>query len=298
MVGNDVASTGAQTLPATTTGHGNARRYTITARDQPLPLWDLRPKPADPSSIDARTGDPPAAPPLLFIHGWGLAPPAYATMLESLARNRRVVAPYMPGLTWNHPVRRYSCHAELAAVVLSAADALELDRFHLAGQSTGGGIAAALAADHPERVLSLTLIDASGLPQHAARYPALARAREVIEETAKLGPTMASLIMTRSFLASLGWGGIATMRMTAVPLREDLTKTFQRITAPTLVLWGGRDRLFSIAAGYEMARLIPSARFHEVRDGWHSWEVNRGAEAARLIEQHIDRTTAPSIAQR
>lgn len=298
MVGNDVASTGAQTLPARTTGHGKASRYTITARDQPLPLWDLRPKPADASIIEAPTGDRPATRPLLFIHGWGLAPPAYATMLEALARNRRVVAPYMPGLTWNHPVRRYSSHAELAAVVLSAADALGLEAFHLAGQSTGGGIAAALAADHPERVLSLTLIDASGLPHHAARYPALARAREVIEETVTVGPTKASLIMARSFLTSLAWGGLATLRMTAVPLRDNLTTTFQRITAPTLVLWGGRDRLFPLTAGEEMARLIPSARLHVVPDGWHSWEVNRGIEAARLIEQHIDPTIAACIGQR
>ena len=51
---------------------------------------------------------------------------------------------------------------------LQVLDALGIDRFHLAGASIGGWMAAEIAVRIPERVHSLTLIGAAGLfvPQH------------------------------------------------------------------------------------------------------------------------------------
>ncbi len=260
---------------------------------QPLPVWDSCVVEGQDGLAVAGVGEPPdaaadARPVLVFLHGWGLAPPAYRALLTALASRYRVVAPFIPGLCSNRPVWTYTSHGELAAVIAAVLDQMQLGVFHLVGQSTGGGIAVALAADQPERVVSLTLIDASGLPRLAARRPVFARMRELVAETAAFGITAPGFAMARSFGDSIISGRAALVRAAQIPLREDLSERFTAITAPTLILWGECDRLFPVVAGHAMAALIPGARLEIVRGGWHSWEINRHAEAATFITRHVD----------
>ena len=49
-----------------------------------------------------------------------------------------------------------------AEAALAIADALGLERFHLAGSSMGGRIVAEVAAAHPDRLLSLWLLAPAG----------------------------------------------------------------------------------------------------------------------------------------
>ncbi|MBX9736775.1 MAG: alpha/beta fold hydrolase, partial [Phycisphaerales bacterium] len=249
---------------------------------QPLPVWD--------TAEVGNDGDPSWAgkPTLVFLHGWGLAPPAYRDLLTALAGPYRIIAPYIPGLCWNRPVRRYGSHGELAALIIALIDQKQLGTVHIAGQSTGGGIAAMVAADAPDRVASLTLIDASGLPLLSAQYPALARVRELVAEAATYGVTRPGLAMARSFGTNVVRGRGALIRTADIPLRENLSASFACIKAPTLILWGELDLLFPVAAGHAMGRLIPGARLQIVPGGWHSWEINRHAEAAALITRHVD----------
>ncbi|KPP93436.1 alpha/beta fold hydrolase [Erythrobacter sp. HL-111] len=67
------------------------------------------------------------------------------------------------GLTGPDPEGDYS-RANYTEDVREVADALGLDRFVIGGNSMGGKHAMAFAAVHPERVLGLVLVDASGGP--------------------------------------------------------------------------------------------------------------------------------------
>jgi pimeloyl-ACP methyl ester carboxylesterase len=256
---------------------------TLYIDGQPTPLWDAGP-------VETVNGE--RRPVLVFLHGWGLAPPAYWHLLVTLAQSHRVIAPFIPGLCWNRPVRTYRSHHDLAATVLAVTDRLELGRFHLAGQSTGGGIAAVMAAERPNSIASLTLIDASGLPDKASKWPMWARTRELVSEAAREGVTGPGLGMARSFLWNLVRCRGHMIRVSSIPLTEDLTSTFTRIEAPSLILWGERDLLFPVAAAFEMQRLIPDAMLHVVTGVHHSWEINGHARAARLIAAHTSRHAA------
>src|SRR5512135_591083 len=97
--------------------------------------------------------------PLLFLHGWGLAAYTFRGGLERLALHRRVVAPDLPGFHRSLCSTAGWSYDDFARALWALAQALGLARFHLAGHSTGGGIAVALAAGYPEAVASLTLID-------------------------------------------------------------------------------------------------------------------------------------------
>lgn len=98
--------------------------------------------------LDGGPADP-SRPPLVFLHGWGLAAYPFAEGLQLLARPRRVVAPDLPGFNQSRCRTLGWGYAEYALAIHDLAQALGLGAFHLAGHSTGGGIAITLAARCP-----------------------------------------------------------------------------------------------------------------------------------------------------
>lgn len=81
---------------------------------------------------------------------------AYVELLEALGKPDRIVAQELAIYDGDTPPGGYGLDTEVAAV-LDAAESHGFDRFHIAGYSFGGAVAAALTARHPGRVLSLGL---------------------------------------------------------------------------------------------------------------------------------------------
>lgn len=121
------------------------------------------------AAVPVRGGDlavgvwgPDDAPTVLAIHGITASHRAWA-LLGSLAPELRIIAPDLRGRgrsnslpgPWGMPA-----HADDAAAVL---DAFGIERCVVLGHSMGAFVAATLAAQHPERVSELVLID-GGLP--------------------------------------------------------------------------------------------------------------------------------------
>ena len=102
---------------------------------------------------------------LLFLHGWGLSPRAYAEgVLRLTAAGVRVLAPCLPGFGGSDGPGLASvdlpAYADRVARLL---DVLGVDEpVFVAGHSFGGGVALQLATDRPDRVRALTLVNAVG----------------------------------------------------------------------------------------------------------------------------------------
>lgn len=99
--------------------------------------------------------------PVLFIHGLGGKAHHGAALLDSLAERRRTVALSLRGHGASQAGDDYSISA-LAGDLQAVVDALEIDRCVVVGHDLGAAIAAAFAADHPQRVSGLVLLDPSG----------------------------------------------------------------------------------------------------------------------------------------
>ncbi|TQF68682.1 alpha/beta hydrolase [Rhodococcus spelaei] len=103
--------------------------------------------------------------PVVFLHGWGLAPGAYQAALRSLAgRGVRVYAPAMPGFggTPELPVGQRNL-AGYAQWVGKFIDAIGIrGPVTVAGHSFGGGVAARTAHDLPDHVDALVLVNSVG----------------------------------------------------------------------------------------------------------------------------------------
>jgi pimeloyl-ACP methyl ester carboxylesterase len=95
----------------------------------------------------------------IFLPGSVLpAEAAYGALVAALGSDLDAVAKDLEVYAGSEPPSDYSLDTEVAGV-LREADGRGWERFHLAGYSGGGAAALAFAARHPERLLSLALLE-------------------------------------------------------------------------------------------------------------------------------------------
>ena len=107
------------------------------------------------------SGDP-SQPTVILVHGFGADKDNWVRMTRGL-EDFHVIAPDLPG----HGESSFDGNLFYGFDVQSRRlaefiDALKLSRFHLVGNSMGGAVAALYAYRHPQKVSSLSLIDAVG----------------------------------------------------------------------------------------------------------------------------------------
>lgn len=87
---------------------------------------------------------------------------AYGALLDALGDEVQAIAKELELYAGREPPPDYTLQYEIDGVLRVAAEA-GFDRFHLVGYSAGGASSAAFAASHPERLLSLALIEPAWL---------------------------------------------------------------------------------------------------------------------------------------
>jgi pimeloyl-ACP methyl ester carboxylesterase len=174
-------------------------------------------------------------------------------------------------------------------------DHLGIERAHVVGASMGGMIAQTMAARHPQRVLSLTSIMSTTGARHVGNpalkvYPFFLgrppRGRDdYIGRVEKVFGLIGSPGFERDHdelraLASLSYdrdpSAAGTPRQLAAILHAgNRTAEVRRITAPTVVIHGTKDKMIARSGGKATARAIQGARLELIEGMGH--DLPRGA---------------------
>jgi len=249
-----------------------------------------------------------AGPPLVLLHGLGSSIYSWSEVLEGLARRHDVIALDLPGfgLSDQPPDLTFGL---LTRAVLGVMDQLGLERASLIGNSLGGAVASVVAAEHPQRVERLVLIDSAGFNFSHRRRPALLRlvgavpgallerlpVRRALTRAALrqvfLDQSKVTEERVEEYVAPLLRPGAVRSLQALLSSGEAETPAFaellSRISAPTLILWGKEDRWVPVADADRFGAAIEGSRTIILKRCGHLPQEERPAETLALVNSFL-----------
>jgi pimeloyl-ACP methyl ester carboxylesterase len=257
--------------------------------------------------VEAGEGNGPA---VVLVHAFWMSHLSFDDIIDPLAQRFHVIAPDMPGFGESEKPSpaRYAYGIESAAeAVADLIAAFGVGRAHVIGHSMGAAIALTLAAGHPELVQRLVLED-------ALCYPVPLKLKARLPLVPILGGILFKQLygraMFRAYMRDDVFRPSSTLPMERIDRHYDLFNTpsgresahavmraildtravvarVTRVTAPTLVVWGGEDKQYPVANAHRLAREIPGAKL-EIMDAGHSPHEERPAEFVALVTQFLE----------
>ena len=251
-----------------------------------------------------------------FIHG--LVSKGYRVIHydnRDVGLSQRMDGAKTPNLVWTMlkarfglPVRVPYTLTDMAADGIGLLDALGIDKAHVAGASMGGMIVQLMAANHRERLLSMTSIMSSsgkpGLPgaradiqksfmvkrpPDASRDEAVAFGTELVRSFSYSDPARpenAHAEMTAKAF-DRGYYPVGTRRqLLAIIADGSRVERLKKITTPTLVVHGGADPLVPKEGSEDIARHIPGARLEIIDEMAHDLPPSQVGRMVDLIAGH------------
>jgi non-heme chloroperoxidase len=236
---------------------------------------------------------------IVFLHGWPDSWFSFSRVLPLLPRHYRVLAVDHRGFgDSDRPVSGYSI-PDLASDVVAFLDALGIERATLVGHSFGSFVARRITIAHPDRVTGLAVIG-TGVP---ASNPVTQEVQAALREL----PDPIPVEFARDFQASTAFRPLPPdfferivaeslklpprlWRLTFDRLLEyDDADGLARVTAPTLLLWGDRDALFSRADQDRFLTALPAATLKIYEETGHCPNWEQPEQVAADISEFLQR---------
>jgi pimeloyl-ACP methyl ester carboxylesterase len=220
--------------------------------------------------------------PVILLHGWLGSWGLWQDTMTTLGKSYRTYALDFWGFGESGKKRNTYAVQDFVSLVNQFMDQLGIERAPLVGHSMGGTVSLSVALQHPEKVSKVVIIGSPiagsslALPLKFAGYRVSAFMLFHMMGAFRLAMRLASAFICRdpkfpdmmdkdlsrttleSFLTS-----IATLRRT--DLRPDLNK----ITIPTMGMFGDRDNIVNPRQGQVMKEGIPSARIERFKNAGH-----------------------------
>jgi pimeloyl-ACP methyl ester carboxylesterase len=217
------------------------------------------------------------AEPLVLIHGTSASLHTWEGWAKALSARHRVISLDLPGFGLTGPSASADYRGDTyARFVLELMDQLKVQRFAIAGNSLGGEVAWRTALLAPQRVTKLILVDAAGpdfksdsvpIGFLAARVPVLNRLFDWVLPRSMVVASLHNVygdpsrvddaLVDRYYQLTLREGNRrALVQRLQQNQRGQDAERIRELKLPTLILWGGRDRLVPLSVAQQFKRDI------------------------------------------
>ena len=233
--------------------------------------------------------------PLVLVHGFGADKDNFTRVARFLTPHYRVIVPDLVGFGESAHRADVDYHYAAQAGRLHAfVQALGLQRIDLGGNSMGGGIAMSYAAQHPQDVASLWLIDCAGIAEapssELARIVTTTGANPLMIAQESDYPAFIKFVMSDppwipgSVMDVLARERIANQALERQVFQQIATDSVSAAVAglktPTLVVWGEEDRALSVGTVPVLQKLLPNAQAIVMPHVGHAPMIERPEESA------------------
>lgn len=291
--------------------------YAIIYSD--IPVEDLKQKYANKYSkfisidnMQVHYRDEGAGETIVLLHGTAASLHTWDDWTKTLTNNYRVIRMDLPafGLTGANENGDYSI-ANYTQFLDKFITKLNIDHFFLAGNSLGGNIAWNFAAEHPEKVEKLILIDSSGLPTNQpiprifsmVKMPILSALflhvtpriiiKNNIEQVYADDTKITSDLITRYHEMSLRAGNRQAFIDRAnidfkLASQANIDK-LHSIKTETLLLWGENDLWIPLDNGKRMNNLLDNSTLVVLKNAGHVPMEESPQESLKVVLGFIEK---------
>ena len=242
---------------------------------------------------------------ILFLHGLAVDSDIWITWLPILADRYRIIRMDLRGFGRSFVPAEgadWSIDA-MADDVLDVLATLGPQRVHFVGESTGGTVGLHLAAHHPGRLQTLTMVSA------AHRGGTIGRAQALRDDVHGLGMDAwsAKLMPLRFPSGCLSpamerWfhdtqrasAPRACVDLVDMLVQVDLTEALGEIRVPTLLIAPDDSPFVSLETQVERLRVMPDCEMHVVAGARHGVSFSHGPECAGALRDFLERRS-PSL---
>lgn len=241
--------------------------------------------------------------PILMIHGFGADKDNW-TRFARFFTDHRVVIPDLPGFgeSTQQSGADYAIGAQVERLA-AFTKAIDLPIHHVVGNSMGGNLAGAYAAEHTERVQSVAFFANSGItspePSEVAERRAQGEQPLLVSNREEYEALLDLVFYERPFLpdsivAHFAAHAIASRAFNDGVGRDlaerpyPLEPVLPGIERPVFVLWGADDRVLDVSAIEVMQPLVPQAVVVVMPKCGHIPMVERPEETARHYRRFLN----------
>ncbi len=253
-----------------------------------------------------RAGSGPLA---FFLHGIGGNRTNWTAQIEALADSFHAVAWDARGYGDSDDYEGALDFGDFARDALRVLDRFGAERAHFVGLSMGGRIAQDFCARYPDRVATLVLCDTmsdfrgSMTPEKRAEFIRLRQAplkagkepRDIADALVDslTGPGASEAARRRLWDSIAALHKDSYLKTIEASLSFDRSAEIDRISVPTLLLYGEHDRLTPPGIGQALHRRIAGSEFAVIEDAGHLCNIERpeafNAVLRAFLARHRDR---------
>ncbi|MBS0381033.1 MAG: alpha/beta fold hydrolase [Proteobacteria bacterium] len=252
-------------------------------------------------------GGKQGGPPLVLVHGYGGTYADWLALAPFLTTNFHVIIPDLPG--WGASTRNPDANYDYTAQVRRLRgfiEALQLGKIALAGHSMGGAIAGMYAAQYPNDVAALVLIDSAGVPfKDNAFVRELKSGKSPFDINDRAGfrhlesmlfakppsvPARIQDVFIDKSKRDRAFNDKVMREITAPGQRNALQAELPDITAPTLTVWCMQDQIIDVSALDAIRKGLthaPNIGVSELNGCGHMSIMEKPREVAQAITNFV-----------
>ncbi|MHC1719937.1 MAG: alpha/beta fold hydrolase [Clostridiaceae bacterium] len=219
--------------------------------------------------------------PIILLHGLADSWHIFEPLMHYLPKSMRICAMTQRGHgNSSRPDSGYGTR-DFEGDLVMFMDALNIEKAVILGASSGGFPARSFAINHPERTLALVLL---GSPATLQGIPAVQEVWDSaiskltdpvdMEFVKNFAMNTLSKPITKEFLdmtlqENLKLPARVWRDTTEGIMKEEFPGQLDKISSPTLIIWGDQDKLITRRSQEELARVISGSRFVVHKNAGH-----------------------------
>jgi pimeloyl-ACP methyl ester carboxylesterase len=227
---------------------------------------------------------------VILLYGLFGSAKNFETLISRLRLTHRVIVPYFP---FDEPTLCANIFS-LTSFLHQVVEELQLEKFHLLGNSMGGHIALLYVLKYPDKVESLILSGSSGLYENGIgdSYPRR-RDYDYIRSKTRLtfyNPDIASPELVDEIYAVVNSRRILQIiSLAKSTIRHNVEKELGTIKVPCCLIWGCNDTITPPHIARDFQRLIPQTELHWIDYCGHVPMLERPDEYYELLYRFLVR---------